>query len=112
MHHQNAAKRAIRTFKAHFLTTLAGTCAQFPNVLWDQLLEQADPTLNIMHQATANPTKAAWEYLHGRPCNYDSTPIGTLGIPIIIHNKPIQRRSWYYRGRNGFSAGVVLKHYF
>ena len=29
MNHRNAAKRAIRTFKAHFLATLAGTVEQF-----------------------------------------------------------------------------------
>ena len=39
MHRRNAAERAIHTFKAHFLATLAGTCAKPPNFLWDQLLE-------------------------------------------------------------------------
>ena len=71
MHRRNAAERAICTFKAHFLSTLVGICAQFHNVLWDHLLEQAEIILNIMRQATANPRKSAWEYLHGRPFHYD-----------------------------------------
>ena len=59
MHHRNAAKCSIRTFKANFLATLAGTCAQLPNFLWDQFLEQAEITLNLMRQATADPRKSA-----------------------------------------------------
>ena len=40
-HRQNAAKRAIRTFKVHFLSILAGLADDFPRRQWDQLLPQA-----------------------------------------------------------------------
>ena len=73
-------------------------------------MEQAEITLNIMLQATADPRKSAWEYLHGRPFNYDATPLGPLGIPIIIHNKSDRCKSWYYRGQYFFSAGAALNH--
>ena len=39
-HHQNTAERAIRTFKAHFLSILAGVADDFPRNLWDLLLPQ------------------------------------------------------------------------
>ena len=107
----NAPERAIRTFKSHFLATLAWTCAQFPKFLWDQLLEQAELTLNLMRKVTTDPRKPAWEYLHVRSFNYDATPLGPLGISFIMHNKPSRLKYWDYRGRNGFSAGVVLNHY-
>ena len=90
MYSHNAAERAIRTCKAHFLSTLAGMCAQLPKKLWDQLLEHNELTLNIMRQATAYPRKSAWEYLHDIPFNYYATPLAPLGIPVIIHNKPGQ----------------------
>ena len=64
-----------------------------------------------MRQATADPRKSSWEYLHGRLFNYDATPLGPLGIPVIIHNKPRWRKYRDYRGRNGFSASVALNHY-
>ena len=64
-----------------------------------------------MRQATADPSKSAWEYLHVRPFNYYATPLVPLGIPVIMHNKPSRRKSWDYRQRNDFSAGVALKHY-
>ena len=80
-------------------------------ILWDQILEQAELTLNLMRQATADPIKSAWEYLHGRPFNYDATPLVPLEIPVIVHNKPSQRKLWGYRRRYGFSAGATLNSY-
>ena len=94
------------------MVTFAGTCAKFTKCLWDQLLEQAGLTLNPMRQATADTSKSAWCYLHGIPFNYDSTQLGPLGIPVIVHNKPSRHKFWDYRGRNGFSSGVALNHYF
>ena len=40
-HRRNAAEVAIRNFKAHFLSILAGTATSFPPALWDWLLPQA-----------------------------------------------------------------------
>ena len=39
-HRRNAAERAIRTFKAHFIVILAGIATDFPRNLWDLLLQQ------------------------------------------------------------------------
>ena len=44
-HRRNAAERAIRTFKAHFLSILAGIAPDFPKLLWDHLLPQNEMTL-------------------------------------------------------------------
>ena len=49
--------------------------------------------------------------MHDRPFNYDATPLGPLGIPVIIHNKPIRLKSWNYIIRDGFGAGAVLNNY-
>ena len=40
-HHQNAAERAIRTFKDHFISILVGVADDFPRLHWEQLLPQA-----------------------------------------------------------------------
>ena len=111
MHRRNVDKRAIHTFKARFLDTLSGTRAQFTNFLSGQLLEQAELNINLMRQSMADPRKLSWEYLHGRPFNYDATPLGPLGTPFAIHNKPIRRKSWDYIGRDCFSSGAALNHY-
>jgi hypothetical protein len=102
VHHTNAAEHAIQTFKAHFLSILAGIDNSFPNYLWDKLLPQAELTLNLLHQATLAPSLSAWEYFHG-PFNYDDTPLGPMGFPVIIHNKASTRLSWVFRGCPGFN---------
>jgi hypothetical protein len=45
---RNAAKMAIRNFKAHFLSILAGITNDFPSSLWDQLLPQTEITINLI----------------------------------------------------------------
>ena len=39
-HQRNAAEVAIRNFKAHFLSVLAGVAVNFSPSLWDRLLPQ------------------------------------------------------------------------
>ena len=43
-HRRNAAEVAIRNFKAHFLSVLAGVADDFPPSLWDRLLPQTEIT--------------------------------------------------------------------
>ena len=110
MHRRNAAERAIRTFKAHFLAILAGVDQDFPSNLWNLLVPQAELTLNLLRECRTNPEISAWENFNGE-FNYDATPLGPLGIAVIIHNKPSRRKSWDMRGIDGWSTGVSMEHY-
>jgi hypothetical protein len=47
-HRRNATKRAIRTFKEHFVAGLSSIEPAFPLHLWDRLLSQAEITLNLL----------------------------------------------------------------
>jgi hypothetical protein len=47
-HRINAAKRAIRTFKNHFIAGLCIVDDNFPINLWDRLLPQALVTINLL----------------------------------------------------------------
>ena len=42
VHRRNVAEQAIHTFKAHFLSILAGVSDDFPNFLWYCLLPQTE----------------------------------------------------------------------
>ena len=106
----NASERAICTFKAHFLSILAGVAPDPPRNLWDLLLPQTELTLNLLRQATLDPSRSAWSYFHG-PFNYDATPIGPLGCDIIAHKKTGTRNYWDFRGVAGWNFGVALQHY-
>ena len=110
VHRRNAAERAIRTFKDHFLATLAGVAPNFPADRWDLLLPQAELTLNLLRPSPNTPATSAWEALFGA-YNFDATPMGPAGSNVIIHTKPTLRRSWDYRGQDGFNVGPALSHY-
>ena len=65
-HRQNAAEVAIRNFKSHFLSVLAGTAESFPlHLLWDRLLPQTEITLNLLRQLNATLTVSAYAHLSG-----------------------------------------------
>ncbi len=110
MHRRNRAERAICTFKSHFLSILAGVDTAFPLYLWDLLLPQAELTLNLLRQSTLNPRISSWEYFQG-PFDSNKMPLGPDGCWVLIHAKPITRRSWDFRAKQGFYIGSALDSY-
>ena len=78
IHLQNSSQREIRTFKAQFISILAGVVDDLPRRHWDQLLPKAESTLNLLRQAKIKPELSAWTYMMGA-FNYDATPLGPLG---------------------------------
>ena len=92
MYKRNVAERAIRSFKAHFLAILVGVDDSLPRHFWDLLLPQAELTLNLLQQSSANHKISAWEHFNGA-FNYNATPLGPLGISVIVHTKPGKRPS-------------------
>ena len=107
MHQRNREERAIWTFKDHFLAILAGVDPAFPPYLWDLLLPQAELTLNLLRQSHLNPKISAWEYFNG-PFDFNKTPLGPVGCRVLIHAKPVSRRSWDFRAKDGFYIGPAM----
>ena len=110
VHRRNAAERAIRTFKDHFLAILAGTPPSFPSNRWDLLIPHAELTLNLLRPTPNAAFTSAWEALFGA-FNFDATPLGPAGCCVQIHNKPSLRRSWDFRAQDGFYVSPALQHY-
>ena len=109
-HQSNADEQAIHTFNAHFIAILAGVAPDFPRNLCDLLLLQTKLTLNLLWEATLDPSISAWAYFHGH-FNYDAIPLRPLGCDIISHKKTGTRHSWDYHGAAGWNVGVALQHY-
>ena len=110
MQRSNAAERTICTFKTHFISKLAGVAPDFPIILWDLLLPQCELTLNLLRQATLDPSKSECKYFHV-PFNYDVTPIGPLGCDRIANKNTATRHSWDSCGTagcNGRCAPTLL----
>eukprot|EP00957_Ditylum_brightwellii_P018819 1414291-Ditylum_brightwellii.AAC.1 len=65
MHRRNATKRAIQTFKDHFIAGLVSTDPQFPPQLWCRLLPRATLTLNLLIPLHINPRLSAEAQFNG-----------------------------------------------
>ena len=68
VHRRNAAERAIRTFKNHFIAILCGLDKDFPLHLWDRLVAQAELTLNLLRGSRINNKLSAQHQVHGAYC--------------------------------------------
>jgi hypothetical protein len=107
---RNAAKRAIRTFKEHFVAGLSSVDPSFPMHLLDRLLPQAEITLNLLRTSCLHPQLSAAAHYHGL-VDYNKTAFAPPGCKIIAHEKPGKRRTWAPHGRHGYSLGPAMHHY-
>ena len=83
-HRHNIAKKAISTFKDHFISILCGAEKAFPLHLWDRLLHQAEHTLNMLQPARMTPTISAYAYLW-KQHDYNTNPFAPLGCRVEAH---------------------------
>ena len=110
IHRRNAAERAIRTFKNHFLSGIATTDPAFPIHEWDRLIQQAVLTLNLLRNTRINPKLSSYAYIFGT-FNFSATPLAPPGTRIVAHIKPDKRESWAYHGLDGWYVGPSMEHY-
>jgi hypothetical protein len=97
-HRVNAAERAIRTFKNHFIAGLCSTDPSFPVCLWDELVPQALLTLNLLRTSRLNPGLSAYNQLFG-VFNFNRTPLIPPGTRALIFEDPDTRESWAPHGK-------------
>jgi len=109
-HRKNAAERAIRTFKNHFITILCMLHPNFPMSLWCRLLKQAEMTLNMVRPCRINPRMSAYTSLEGE-FNYNNTPLAPLGSMIIAGDSASTRTSWAPHGTKAWYIGPAMNHY-
>jgi hypothetical protein len=109
-HRLNAAERAIRTFKEHFVAGLSSVDPAFPLHLWDRLLPQAEITLNLLRTSRLHPQLSTAAHFHGL-VDYNKTAFAPPGCKIIAYEKPGKRRTWAPHGQHGYSLGPAMHHY-
>ena len=83
-HRRNAAERAIRTFKNHFIAGLASADPNFPLQLWDRFIQQSYITLNLLRGSRMNPKLSAYAQNEGE-FDYNRTPLAPPGIRVVVH---------------------------
>ena len=62
---------------------LAEVDPTFPKFIWDNLLFQTEPTINLFRHAKLNPSISAWEYFNGA-FDFTATPLVPIGCKLII----------------------------
>jgi hypothetical protein len=105
----NKAERAIQTFKRHFISILAGTHPSFPINFWNELIPQAESTLNMMRAFADQPNISAYHGVHRKPYDFLSHPLAPCGTLIVLHNSI--RETWDNFGHIGFYLGPAASHY-
>jgi hypothetical protein len=108
-HRHNAAERAIRTFKEHFVAGISSVDPSFPMHLWDRLLSQSEITLNLLRTYRLHLQISAAAHYHGL-VDYNKTAFAPLGCKIA-QEKPGKRRTWAPHGQHGYSLGPAMHHY-
>jgi hypothetical protein len=109
-HRRNAAERAIRTFKEHFVAGLSSVDPAFPLHVWDRLLPQAEIMLNLLRTSRLHPQLSVAAHFHGL-VDYNKTAFAPPGCKNIAHDKPGKRRTWAPHGQHGYSLGPAMHHY-
>ncbi|KAL7537684.1 hypothetical protein ACHAWF_005869 [Thalassiosira exigua] len=109
-HRINAAERAIQTFKNHSVAGLSCVDQHFPLQLWDELLRQAEITLNLLRTSRHDPSKSAYEELEG-PFDYNHTPLAAPGTKALIYNYPKNRHPQEQHAKDGWYVGPAMDQY-
>ena len=110
-HRLNPAERCIRTAKNHCIAMRESTDPLFPPEAFPHLLPQAEQTLNMLRPCHLDPTRSAWEYLHG-PYDFLSQPLAPPGHRVISFDSSTERGTWDPHGISGFNIGpALLSHY-
>jgi hypothetical protein len=109
-HRRNLAKKAIKTFKDHFVAILCGAYKSFPLHLWDCLLPQAKHTLNMVRPSRMMPTIFVYAYLW-KQHSYNTNPFAPLGCKVEAHLVPTIWESWAPHMASGFYVGNAWDHY-
>jgi hypothetical protein len=110
IHRRNAAERAIRTWKNHFIAGLCSTDRNFPLHLWDRLLPQALLSLNLLRSSRINPKLSAWAQVHGA-FDFNRTPLAPPGTRVLIHEPAALRETWAPHAVEGWYIGPAMEHY-
>ena len=106
----NAAEVAIRNFKAHFLSVLAGTADRSPPTLWNRHLPQAEVTVNLLRKSNAAPNVSAYAHLSGS-FDYNKMPLVPMGCEAQVHNNTDKRGTWAYHSVDGWYLATSPEHY-
>jgi hypothetical protein len=90
---------------------MASADPSFPLYLWDEIMVQAEITVNILHPYADNHHMSAYEGIMGKKYDFMAHPFAPIGTAVLIYETPDQRESFANHGVKGFYIGPVLNSY-
>lgn len=111
-HRANPSERAIRHAKNGIIAMCHTADPQFPaNVLFEEVVGQAEIVLNQLRPWHDDPTINAWTGMHNAPYDHSAHPMSIFGMRVVAYENSQQRPSWGAHGKDGFYLGPALQHY-
>ena len=107
IHRRNAAERAIRMFKNHFISGLCSVDKIFPLHLWCRLPDQAELTINMLRTSRINPNLSAHKQLHGIH-DFNATPLAPPEPSALLVSSPANVEHWRHMGSLDGTSGQHL----
>ncbi len=86
-HWRNMAKKAIQTFKDHFIGVHSGCAATMPIHLWCQLLPQNEHQLLLLRQLQLHPNLSAYAHVYEQH-DYNKRPFVPIGMEAMVMTNP------------------------
>ena len=77
---------------------------------WDQLIPQAEISLNLLRGSRMNPKLSVYTQINGI-IDPLATPLGPPRCLVLAHEKPSEPRTWAPHGKEGFYIGPDLESY-
>ena len=93
-HRVNAAEPAVKSVKYHTIASLATMDPNCPIQLWCRFLPQIEITLNILRTSREDGTKSSYEAFHGKPFDWNKTPLAPVGTKGLAFRAPSDRAAW------------------
>ena len=92
-HRKNISEHTIQTCKNHLIAGISGADPSFPMTLWDELIPQANITINLLRNSRINPKLSTCAQICGQLyCN--KTLLAPPGCKCIIHETTAKRNTW------------------
>jgi hypothetical protein len=109
-HQQNMAKKAILTFKVHFISILCGADKDFSLHLWNRVLPQTEHAINMLRIARLTPAISELAYLCGEH-NYNANPFSALGCKVDAQVTLGVQETCATHTAHGYYIGITWEHY-
>ena len=82
----------------------------FPLQLWDDLLDQAEVSLNLLRTSLINPRLSAYAVLNGN-FNFGKTLLAPTGKKALVYTDPTQRKTWEIHAKDAWYVVRAKDHY-